>query len=282
LDQAKDELATIMNQEIGKDIKESIVEIERTVEYMNATVKAWPEIQEVKQNVGKKHSRQIRVSLGVVLAISPFNYPVNLSLAKIIPALLVGNTVVFKAASNGSLTGGFIAKLFAETNIPAGVFNYVSGAGRDIGDILTSHKNISMISFTGSVGVGKNIASMQPMKPIVLELGGNDAAYIRHDANLDKAAKEVASGAFSYSGQRCTAIKRLIIHKSIYEDFIEKLIAETKKLNIVPLINEKAASFVKELYEDSIQTGGKDIIKPIFKDNIVTQGIILTNKKSRL
>ena len=217
----------------------------------------------------------------MVLAISPFNYPVNLSLAKIAPALLVGNTVVFKAATNGSLTGAYIAELFEKAGVPAGVFNYVTGRGRDIGDILTAHKEIDMITFTGGVRVGKNIAKQSSMKPLVLELGGNDAAYIRNDADIELAVKEVVAGAFGYYGQRCTAIKRVIVHKDISEEFNSKLMAKVKELTMGPLITERAAKYVWELVEDSKNRGDKFLIEPSIEKNLVSQGVVVTTRDSR-
>lgn len=281
LDERKDELAQIMHDEIGKDVDESRVEIIRTVEYIDKTIVAWKDLKLTTVKIGKKTSYQHRVPLGVVLAISPFNYPVNLSLAKIIPALLAGNTVVFKAATNGSLTGAFLAKLFDEAHVPVGAFNYVTGKGRDIGDILTSNKEIDMVTFTGGVAVGKHIAKQLTMKPLVLELGGNDAAYVRKDADLERAIKEIVDGAFGYSGQRCTAIKRVILHESIANKVIEGVLERTAKVKTVPLITLAAAKYVKELYDDSVQRGDKTLIGGHFDGNRIDATIVLTTPKSR-
>ena len=255
LEENKKELATIMHVEIAKTVEDSIVEIERTIVYVQDTIKAWKELKYKQMKVGSKTANIHRVPLGVVLAVSPFNYPINLALSKIAPALLAGNTVVFKPATNGSLTGSYLTQLIDKTDLPKGAFNLVTGRGRDIGDSLTTNKNIAMITFTGSVRIGKNIAASQTMKPLVLELGGNDAAYIRNDADLDLASKEVAKGAFSYSGQRCTAIKRVIVHKDIKEVFINKLIEIVKTMKTNPLVTSSAASYVEELIKDSKDRG---------------------------
>ena len=281
LEANKDELGKIMNLEIGKNLSEAIVEIERTVTYIKETVEAWDEIKYTSQVIGNKHSSQIRIPLGVVLAISPFNYPVNLSLAKIAPALLAGNSVVFKAATNGSLSGAFIAELFDKISIPAGVFNYVSGRGREIGDTLTTHKEIDMVTFTGSVRVGKGIAEKISMKPMVLELGGNDAAYIRNDANLELAVKETVAGAFGYSGQRCTAIKRVILHKDIAESFIEQLIPLVKEVTTVPLITQGAANYVAELLEDTKTRGEEVLVGGNIEANLIDATVVMSSKESR-
>jgi len=281
LEENKKELATIMHAEIAKTIEDSIVEIERTIVYVQDTIKAWKELKYKQMKVGSKTANIHRVPLGVVLAVSPFNYPINLALSKIAPALLAGNTVVFKPATNGSLTGSYLTQLIDKTDLPKGAFNLVTGRGRDIGDSLTTNKNIAMITFTGSVRIGKNIAASQTMKPLVLELGGNDAAYIRNDADLDLASKEVAKGAFSYSGQRCTAIKRVIVHKDIKEVFINKLIEIVKTMKTNPLVTSSAASYVEELIKDSKDRGDHFFIEGKRVGNELPFHIVETDTNSR-
>ena len=277
----KEELAEIMHLETGKRISDSITEIVRTIEYIDQTIDEWENVKYETIVHGSKKANIHRIPLGVVLAISPFNYPVNLSLAKIIPALLIGNTVVFKPATNGSLVGSFIANLFAEINLPKGVFNLVTGRGREIGDEIVENNLINMISFTGSERVGKQIASKKKMIPLVLELGGNDAAYIREDADIENAVKEVVKGAFSYAGQRCTAIKRVIVHKNISKYFIDELKEEVSKLEMEPLITVAAAEYVMGLISDSETRGDEFILKGECKDNIIPPHIVLTTKDSR-
>ena len=277
---SKEELGQIISNETGKLLNESIVEVERTFEYIEATIKSWENIKMKKMVVGSKTNNIARVPLGVVLAISPFNYPINLAMSKIAPALLTGNTVVFKPATNGSLTGGFIATLIDKANFPKGVFNLVTGRGRDIGDELIQNENIDMISFTGSVEIGKRIGKHKTLIPLVLELGGNDAGYVRYDANLDLAAKEIAKGAFSFSGQRCTAIKRVILNSKVKDAFYEKLIKEVEKLEIVPLVTPQAAENVKRLIEDSKKRNDKFILKGQIKDNFIGAFIVETSENS--
>ena len=281
LDKNKTELADIMNKEIGKKKSDSIAEIERTIQYIYETLVAWDEIEYSSIEISNKKANLFRLPLGVVLAISPFNYPVNLSLAKIIPALLVGNTVVFKPATNGSLTGSFIVELFHKASFPRGTINLVTGRGRDIGNALTANKEIDMITFTGSVNIGKNIAKETNMIPLVLELGGNDMAYVKEDSNMDLAIGEVVKGAFSYSGQRCTAIKRLALHKNIANKFIEELKNRVKNLELEPLITISAANYVSELIDDSHKRDDEFILEGKIKDNIVPAHIVKTTKESR-
>ncbi|RTZ68504.1 MAG: hypothetical protein DSZ21_01635 [Tenericutes bacterium] len=270
-----------MNSENAKDIPDAITEIERTILYIKKTIQTWEFVEYKKISLGAKTGNIHRVPLGVVLAISPFNYPINLALAKIAPALLAGNTVVFKPATNGSLSGAYLTELIAKTDLPKGAFNLVTGRGKDIGYELTSNKEIDMITFTGSVRVGKGIAKAQSMKPLVLELGGNDAAYIRFDADIDLAVKEVAKGAFSFSGQRCTAIKRVILHKDIKEEFIDKLIDIVKRMKTNALITSSAASYVEELIQDSKNRGDNFILEGQRVVNEIPFHIVETTKDSR-
>ena len=281
MDEKKTELAEIMLSEIDKSMSDSIVEIERTIEYIKETISSYKNIGIKTMEVGNKVNNIHRLPLGVVLAISPFNYPVNLAMSKIAPALISGNTIVFKPATNGSLSGSFIATLFEEIKIPAGVFNLVTGRGREIGDSLTSNKKIAMISFTGSVGVGKNIAKAQSMIPLVLELGGNDAAYIRKDADLNNAATQVAKGAFSYSGQRCTAIKRVILDKDIKDKFIPLLLEKVSEMKTNSLVSEGAKNYVEELITDSKTNGDTFILEGETNGNNIPFHIVETTKDSR-
>lgn len=281
LEENKQELAEIMHSETAKEVSDAVVEVERTVIYIKDTIGAWDEVKYQKMVVGAKTANIHRVPLGVVLAVSPFNYPINLALSKIAPALLAGNTIVFKPATNGSLSGAYLTELISKTDLPRGAFNLVTGRGRDIGDTLTANKHIKMISFTGSVPVGKNISKAQSMIPLVLELGGNDAGYIRHDADLELAAKEVAKGAFSYSGQRCTAIKRAIVHKDVRDEFLEKLLENVNSMKANPLITAGAANYVEELINDSKQRGDKFILEGERVVNELPFHIVETTTDSR-
>lgn len=278
----KHQIAEIMLKEIAKDLTDSILEVERSALYIEKTIEAWDKIKDEQIRINNKVANISRVPLGVVLAISPFNYPVNLAIAKIVPALLSGNTVVFKPATNGSLVGCFIAELINQCEFPKGVFNVVTGKGREIGDVLVTNKNISMISFTGSVDIGKNIAKLNPMIPLVLELGGNDAAYVRADADLELAAKEIASGAFGFAGQRCTAIKRLIIHKDIYENFKKLLLIEVKKIKNNPLISAASAQFVQSLINDAKASNDEFILESENDHNMIGFNIIKTTTSSKV
>ena len=266
-------LAFKMVEEISKTYDDCILEIQRSCEYVEETIKCYLEkivvrkiIGEDETNIKGKIGYFERIPVGVTLAISPFNYPVNLALSKIIPALLVGNSVVFKPATQGSITGAILADFFYKSKFPAGTINIVTGKGSEIGDYLIKNNDINVISFTGSPEIGNKIRKTRGDANLILELGGKDAAIIEHDANIDFSIKEIIKGAFDYSGQRCTAIKIVYADELNKKEIIKKLTSKIlnlsigsphEKVNIVPLINNNALKFSLELIDDAKKKKGK-------------------------
>ncbi|AVP49783.1 NADP-dependent glyceraldehyde-3-phosphate dehydrogenase [Williamsoniiplasma luminosum] len=290
----KEELATIIMTEVAKAYKDALSEVERTVEYMDYTFQEAMRLEPLAltgagMGVKNKYGIFERVAKGVGLAISPFNYPINLALSKIAPALVMGNTLVFKPATAGSLIGAKLSELAHQAQIPAGVLNVVTGRGRDIGDDLTNNVQLNFISFTGSTEIGHRILKNASTKDIVLELGGKDPAIVLDDLKLEMYAKEIISGAFSYSGQRCTAIKRVITTDAIADKLVSILKDKIEKLkvglpmdnaDITPLIDQGSADFVLKLIDDAktkgaqIVTGDKhekNLIWPTLIDHVTTK-----------
>jgi acyl-CoA reductase-like NAD-dependent aldehyde dehydrogenase len=174
----------------------------------------------------------IREPLGVIAAITPFNFPLNLSLHKIGPALAAGNTVVHKPASATPISAILLARLFADAGLPAGALNVITGPGGTIGDALIFDPRIAMVTFTGSPEVGQRIRNLAGMKRVTLELGSNSAVIIEADADLDKAVPRCVSGAFAHSGQVCISIQRIFVQESIHGEFATRMAAATHKLRI--------------------------------------------------
>jgi Aldehyde dehydrogenase family len=224
----------------------------------------------------------------LVLAISPFNYPINLAGSKIAPALISGNVVALKPPTQGSISGLLLAEAFAEAGLPAGVFSTITGRGSVIGDYIVEHEAVNYINFTGSTPVGEHIGHLAGMRPIMLELGGKDSAIVLEDADLDLAAKNIVAGAYGYSGQRCTAVKRVLVMDSIADKLVEKVSALVNNLtvgmpednaDITPLIDTKAADYVEGLIKDAQEKGAKEVISfkregnlisPVLFDNVTT------------
>ncbi|WP_342252411.1 aldehyde dehydrogenase family protein [Spiroplasma endosymbiont of Amphibalanus improvisus] len=288
-------LSELMSFEIAKSLKDSAKEIERTIQYIDETIQAIKlmELKALKDNsIENKFGLFKRVAKGVILAISPFNYPVNLSISKIAPALVTGNTVVFKPATQGSLTGTFLADLFYQAKFPKGVINVITGKGRDIGDSLVTNENIDLISFTGSATIGNRIKKLSNGKELVLELGGKDPALVLADADLEKTANEIVGGAFSYSGQRCTAIKRVLVEDTIADKLVVKLLEKVKKLSvgsplenkdITPVIDMATVDLVKDLIEDVKKHGGKILTNINISKNLISPILVdMVSIKSKL
>lgn len=265
----QDEIADIIMKEVGKGYKDAQKEVVRTADFIRYTVDEAMHMHGESMMGdsfpgGAKSKLAIiqRAPLGVILAISPFNYPVNLAAAKLAPALITGNAVIFKPATQGAISGIKMIEALHKAGLPKGLVNVVTGRGSVIGDYLVEHSGIDMVSFTGGTHTGRHLAKKAAMIPLVLELGGKDPGIVREDADLQEAAKHIISGAFSYSGQRCTAIKRVLVHEHVADELVRLLQDEIAKLSvgspeqdstIVPLIDDKSADFVQSLVDDAIQ-----------------------------
>ena len=290
-----DSLGYIMMKEIGKPLKSAISEIVRTSEFFEATAEAGLQLEgeaisgDAFKGFSKdKMSITYRVPLGVILCIGPFNYPFNLTGSKIAPALMAGNTVVVKPPSQGAITPLFFGLILEKAGVPPGVFNVITGKGSEIGDYLVKHPLINMVSFTGSSETGKHLASVAGMKPLLLELGGKDAAIVLNDADLELTTDAIVSGAFSYSGQRCTAVKRVLPMPGIANELIESVKKKTMNLSIGnpeenatigPLISSKQCEFVQTLIDDALEKGATlicgnkregNILWPTLLDDVTT------------
>ena len=281
LERDKEEIGTILAKEVAKGIKAAIGEVVRTADLIRYAAEEGLRITGQAMEGGgfeaaSKNKLAVvrREPVGVVLAIAPFNYPVNLSASKIAPALIAGNVVMFKPPTQGSISGLLLAKAFEEAGIPAGVFNTITGRGSEIGDYIIEHKEVNFINFTGSTPIGERIGRLAGMRPIMLELGGKDAALVLEDADLEHAAKQIVAGAFSYSGQRCTAIKRVIVLESVADKLATLLQAEVTKLtvgdpfdnaDITPVIDNASADFIWGLIDDA-QEKGAQALTPIKRE----------------
>jgi len=286
-------LGFLLMKEIGKPINSAISEITRTAEIFKATADSSFQVSgetilgdAFEGYTKEKVSMTYRVPLGVVLCIGPFNYPFNLTGSKIAPALIAGNTVVMKPPTQGPLTALHFGIILEKAGVPPGAFHIITGRGSEIGDYLVSHPLIDMINFTGSSNTGKNLARVAGMKPLLLELGGKDAAIVLDDADLEITVKAIVSGAFSFSGQRCTAVKRVLPMPGIADELIENVTDETLKLTIGdpaennkigPLISSEQCDYVQGLINDALDKGASlkcgnkregNIIWPTILDNV--------------
>ena len=295
LEARKDEIGEILAKEVSKGIKASIGEVDRSAHLIRYAAEEGLRVYGSSLEGGtyepaakSKISLIRREPVGIVLAIAPYNYPVNLSASKIAPALIGGNVVMFKPPTQGSISGLLLAEAFEEAGLPAGVFNTITGRGSEIGDYIIEHPEVNFINFTGSTPIGQKVGKLAGIRPIMLELGGKDAAVVLEDADLDHAAKEIVSGAYSYSGQRCTAIKRVLVIDAVADQLAAKLQAEVEKLtvgdpfenkDITPVIDDSSADFIEGLVRDAQQKGAveltpykreKNLIWPTLLDHVTT------------
>ncbi|MFF2176705.1 aldehyde dehydrogenase family protein [Lysinibacillus sp. NPDC058147] len=231
-----DKVAEVASNEMGKTKNEMLGEVKRGAsilryfaqEGMRATGEVLPSANEAKLLY------TMRVPLGVVAAITPWNFPVAIPLWKIAPALVYGNTVVWKPSIESALTGKLIGELFQQAGLPKNVLNVVQGRGSKVGQVLLEAPEVKAITFTGSNSVGQSILDTAGAtnKKIQLELGGKNAAIILADANINQAAKLTIEGAMKQTGQRCTATSRVYIEEAVYEKVVELLIEEAKKIEV--------------------------------------------------
>ena len=277
------QLAETLVKEVGKTLKEALGEVKAAVDmcyfmagegrrlYGDTTYSELPNRLAITK----------RYPMGVCGIITPWNFPLALISWKVAPALICGNTVVLKPAEDAPETANNFAEILQEAGLPNGVLNVVHGFGEEAGEALVKHRDIDLISFTGSTEVGKGIAKIcgEKLTKVSLELGGKNAAILMEDCNLDLAVDSVVRGAFSVAGERCTATSRAIIHEAIYDKFIEKLVAETKKLkvgpgddestDVCPVINEKQLNKIMHY----VDVGKKEGAKLILGGNRLSKGV---------
>ncbi|GAA0327184.1 aldehyde dehydrogenase family protein [Sphingomonas oligophenolica] len=230
-----DELAYALCVEAGKPIKDSEGEVGRLIDTFRIaaeeSVRMTGEVQPLDIAPRAKGYQGIwkRVPIGPCSFISPFNFPLNLAAHKIAPALAVGCPFVMKPASRTPLGAIIIGEVLAETDLPEGAFSILP-AHREGADLFTEDDRLKLLSFTGSPGVGWDLKAKAGKKKVVLELGGNAAVIVDHDADLDDALERIIFGAFYQSGQSCIGVQRIIIHESVYDRFRDMLVARTKTL----------------------------------------------------
>ncbi|KAG7670659.1 hypothetical protein Ndes2526B_g00443 [Nannochloris sp. 'desiccata'] len=287
-------MADVLVKEVAKPANDALTEVVRSADLLSYTaeeaVRFFGEGKLLTSDSFPGQDRtkicmSSRVPLGVVLAIPPFNYPVNLAVSKIGPALMAGNSVVLKPPTQGSVSGLMMVRCFEAAGLPTGLINVATGRGSEIGDYLTTHPSVNCISFTGG-DTGIDICRKAGMVPIQMELGGKDAAIICADADIPAAAKHIVKGGFSYSGQRCTAVKLVFAVDSIADQLVDLVTAAASKLtvgapednaSITPVISSSSADFIEGLVKDAEAKGATfklpykregNLIWPVVIDNV--------------
>ncbi|USZ67799.1 aldehyde dehydrogenase family protein [Halorussus salilacus] len=217
-----------------------------------------------------KRNLLTREPAGVVGVISPWNFPLYLSMRAVAPALALGNAVVLKPSTHTAVVGGLaVARIFEEAGLPDGVLNVVTGTGSEIGEAVASHSTPSVVSFTGSTEVGREVgaAAAEQLSTPALELGGNNAHIVTDDADLDRAVDGGVFGSFTHQGQECISINRHLVHESVYDEYVERLAARAERLPmgdpreegvvVGPVQNASQYETIVDLLERSVERGAE-------------------------
>lgn len=291
----KEEIAAIIAMEAGKSWKFALAEAERSAETFRFAA------HEAKNEHGSlvpmdaspvsagRFGYYLRVPIGVIGAITPFNFPLNLVAHKVAPAIAAGNALVVKPATKTPLSLLKLAEILEEAGLPAGVLNVVIGSGKVVGNQLVQDERLAMVTFTGSPDVGRGIKSLAGLKRVTLELGSNSPTVIDEDANLDKAVPRCVVGSFANSGQVCISVQRIFVHRKRYDEFLAKFVAATRELivgdpmdrtcDIGPMISnvelQRALDWLEEAKKLGavIETGGNRVgncLEPTILSGVTT------------
>src|SRR5450432_198943 len=296
IEKQRDEFARIMALEAGKPLKASRVEVDRAIFTFNVaaeeTVRVGGEYLPLDWQASTAGRWGIvrRFPLGPIVAITPFNFPINLVAHKLAPAIAAGCTIVLKPAPQTPFTALRLARIIEEAGWPAGALNVLPLSNEDAG-VIVSDDRFKLLSFTGSTAVGWQLKKNARKKRVVLELGGNAGVIVCADANIELAAERCAAGGFTYAGQTCISVQRILVEDSVYDKFVAALVPRVQKLkvgdvvdettDVGPLINEAAARRNVEWIEEAVRGGAKLLCGGQRTGSTVTPAV-LTNTKAEM
>ncbi|MCZ4313363.1 phosphonoacetaldehyde dehydrogenase [Comamonadaceae bacterium G21597-S1] len=272
-----DEVAALISAESGLCMKDAIYEAGRVSDVFlfgaNEVLKDDGQIFSCDlTHHGKKRRvfTQRSPLLGVICAITPFNHPMNQVAHKVIPSIVTNNRMVLKPSEKVPFSAILLADMLYEAGLPPEMFNVVTGDPREIADELITNEHVDLITFTGGVAIGKYIASKAGYRRMVLELGGNDPLIVMEDADLDEASSLAVAGSYKNSGQRCTAVKRMLVHEAVADTFVEQVVAKTrawrhgdpsdKSMDMGTVIDEPAAMFFESRVNDAVAQGARLLV----------------------
>jgi 1-pyrroline-5-carboxylate dehydrogenase len=291
------EIGAVMSLEVGKNRLEALGDVEETADLIRYYCDQMEEhegfVVRLKSESKRHHNRSVLKPYGVWAVISPFNFPMALAGGPSGGALVAGNSVVFKPATDTPYSGWLLTTCFRDGGVPAGVFNFVTGSGRTVGQTIIDSPDVDGITFTGSYDVGmhiiRNFAESRLPRPVIAEMGGKNPTIVTKNADLDKAALGVMRSAFGLQGQKCSACSRVYVHKDVKDAFVQKLVDLTSKINVGdptdkanwmgPVVNKSAfedyQKFVRDLDKDGrVLFGGKGLdrngyyVMPTIVDNL--------------
>ncbi|HIE05464.1 MAG TPA: aldehyde dehydrogenase family protein [bacterium (Candidatus Stahlbacteria)] len=272
IEEKKEEFARTLTFEAGKTINESRGEVGRCINTLRLSATAARELR--GETVNLDHAGQTgkvgfyqRVPIGICAAISPFNFPLNLVAHKLGPSIAAGNGIVLKPATKTPLSGLMLAETLLEAGLPEEAITVLIGSGQEVGEPLVSHPDVRLVTFTGSLEVGKRIAHLAGLKRLVMELGSNSGAIIWKDADLKRAAKRIRVGGYALAGQVCISVQRVYVEKSVTADFIHLFKTEVERIKVGdprledtemgPMISEEAARNAEGLVSEAVKAGAE-------------------------
>ena len=287
-----DDLAKTIAAEAGKAMKYARIEVDRAINTFTIAS------EEAKRMHGETipldavsagegyFGFTVRRPVGVIAAISPFNFPINLVAHKLAPAIASGNTIVLKPASSTPLTAVKLCQIIQEAGLPAGALNLVVGSGSTVGEWLITDPRVDKITFTGSPDIGRHILSVAGIKKVTLELGNTSPVVVAPDADLDFVAKKCAVGAYANSGQMCISVQRIYSQKQVYEPFTEKFVNATngmivgdpldERVDVGPMIDSKEVARIESWVNEARGDGAK-VLTGGRREGAVYYPTVLTN-----
>jgi acyl-CoA reductase-like NAD-dependent aldehyde dehydrogenase len=290
LKERKEEAAQIIAKEAAKPIRTARQEVDRTIETYKFASEEAKRIHGETIPLDAAASGSGRVAynsfepLGIIGAITPFNFPMNLVAHKVGPAIATGNTIVLKPASQTPLSSFFIAELLQKSGLPPGALNIVTGKGSIVGERIVQDDRVNLITFTGSPEVGIGIRNRAGLKRVVLELGSNSAVIVDNNVDIDRMIDRCVVGAFSFQGQVCISLQRIYVHEELYHTFVQKFVEKTNGLKIgdpldentdvSALISENDVKRTISWIEEARELGGKIITGGTVEGNVLYPTII--------
>lgn len=290
--QRKEELAEILALEAGKPIVAGLAEIDRTIATYQFAAEGAKQSKgetvpmDAAPGAGDRIGWTKREPLGVISAITPFNFPFNLVAHKLGPAFAVGNTVVLKPATQTPLSAIVMAEIFREAGLPDGALQIVTGSGGELSDTLVTHPYVKKVTFTGSGKVGLKIKEKVGLRKVTLELGSNAAVIVEPSMPINKIIGRCVSGAFNFAGQVCISLQRIYVHSSIIDEFTKAFVAETERLivgdplekttDVSAMINPNEVERIREWIEEAQEQGATIATGGVFTERTLTP-TVMTN-----
>ncbi|ACK41782.1 MULTISPECIES: aldehyde dehydrogenase family protein [Dictyoglomus] len=290
IEKNKEDFASTLVKEVGKTIKEARIEVRRAVEIFKLASEEAKRIHgetlpfDSIPNGEKRVGYFIRVPVGIIAAITPFNVPLVLASHKIAPAIAGGNSIVFKPSTITPLADIKLAKALIEAGLPEEAINVVVGPGSTVGNAIVKDPRIRMISFTGSKDVGMEILKNAGLKKISLELGSNSALILSKNGDISSAVSATIKGGYAVAGQVCISVQRVFVQKEIYDEYLEKLIEGVRNIKVGdpmkedtdmgPVISEESAKRIEEWIKEAVDMGAKVVFggkreKTLFEPTVV-------------